>query len=1222
MAWMGLAGCLAIRAAGAAVPDTQGHEFGKWPTIGAVIHDEQQKDLNLDGRDFLIEVWFQPLATLQYKGDILSVLMAKKGADRLAGYSLSYTGSGLGLTLCDQTMELDDDRDFTAEAGLATNEWSYIAVSYSRKARTLTFFKNGRKLKEYTKVELGDLSNREPFSIACSASVGNTPAHCRIREARLWKLSTGVPEGLDALIAAHHRDPGQVSDALTRGAAYSRWVFGPGNDDVTDQGNSGNTLCTMPYGYKGPPALQAFPATPAGKTAYVDNRHPQATDAGAGTREQPFKTIKRGLKATQPGDVLHIGAGVYRESVLPRAGENGKPVTVEGEDGTLITGSDPIPGWERQADGLWTVTNWVGKYEPPMDPKESDARSDAGNLFFVDDEPMDFVKTRLELTPGTWTAEPIMGRGPKTLRLYPLPGTDPNRVPAEITVGRGITLNGFTHLRNLHVTRGGVNLRGRRNLLENCTLSWSPFVCLGIGGQDQIVRNNRILWGANSGVGGSSARLLFENNRLSYNGWRNYGAGWHGGAIKLIPGNTDHVMRNNELCYNDIAAIWYDAWNQGNLIEGNVCRDNSGHGGIFEEISFGNTIRSNLCYNNYGHGLHVAETSEDRLYRNIAFNNYGAGLFFRSGGGEHLNPPQVATALQAEYGEKLDVRRYQGLVTYEREKQLRDMVTEYWCRYSVRSPGKLNTVIENAIFDNWGWGGIEVNQLVRYAKGVPVNTNLINHYAGNVYWNRTNVVIFSNGAHCTRDLDFKTWQELSGQDQDSRFMNPWTNLDKMPAWFRERFTFKEDDFRPIVDVMDGPLANLRKSTARTVLMSRLVRSKTLTRLAFSDPTLFGYLFEMDGQRCVSLWSKGVAERDFLLPGITQVAYESKYLKRTPVNVAEGRVRILVGDDPVTLIGIGETVKEDRSVGLTVPMWNEPGKPVAGKLVLENADPAPREYDLTVGVGAGWTIGNSRIRKTLGAGETLTQDVTLTPPGAVRQGMFRVQVSGTAGKAAVALSRSFGIGSLLVLKPVDRKLTMDGDLSDWDPGIPNGMAEAKEQVVAGAENWKGPDDLSAKVWLRWNEARELYVAIEVTDDQLVVKEGKDAALLSDSVQVMVDVRAEWKHFMKDCTPGTFTLTLVPGTGTQPATATYGRLRVGSIRGVASRKTEKGYIIEVDIHFHTAEVEDPGWVANRAIRLGVLVNDVDGQGRKATIGAWRTAADAADDCSSLTPFMTEK
>ena len=49
--------------------EPQGHHFGKWPAINAVIHDESQKNLNLDDKDFLIEVWFKPLAKLKYKGN-------------------------------------------------------------------------------------------------------------------------------------------------------------------------------------------------------------------------------------------------------------------------------------------------------------------------------------------------------------------------------------------------------------------------------------------------------------------------------------------------------------------------------------------------------------------------------------------------------------------------------------------------------------------------------------------------------------------------------------------------------------------------------------------------------------------------------------------------------------------------------------------------------------------------------------------------------------------------------------------------------------------------------------------------------------------------------------------------------------------------------------------------------------------------------------------------
>ena len=1207
-----------------AVEDNAGHSFGEWPAISAMIHDEFQKNLNLEDKDFLFEIWFSPMPVLPNKGAEPNVLISKKCADLLRGYTLAYEGSHVSLTLCDRNTELVKDHNFSADAGLAIGEWCYLAAAYAHKNKTLTFYKNGVKLKEYTKVELGDLSNKDTFNIGYYENRGSSPAHCRIREARVWKLKGGLPDNMASVVETHNRDTAKVSDLLAKGADYSRWTFSASNEDIADQGNNGNSLCYVPFGYKDRVKLKPFPGKPSGKTCYVDNRNPQASDDGEGTKEKPFRTIKRGLKATYPGDVLHICAGTYREGIYPRAGENGNPVTVEGEEGTIIMGSEPLPGWERKADGIWEIANWTGKYERPADPKESDARSDAGNLIFVDDEPMDFIKTRLELVPGTWTAEPSLERGPKTILLCPLPGIDPAKAQVEITVSGlgGLTANKFTHIKGLRFLRCSAGLRGIGNILENCTIEWVSFVSLGIGGQDQIVRNNRLLWGGNSAVGGSSARLLFENNLLSYNGWRNYGQGWHGGAIKLIPGNTDHIMRNNELCYNDIGTIWYDAWNQGNLVEGNICRDNSGHGGIFDEISFGNTFKNNLCYNNYGHGICIAESHEERLFRNILFNNYGLGISFRGGNYAKEQSPEVRESLNKEFGQKLDVRRYQGFVTYEREKKLRDMVDMYWCRYSARSPEKRNEVAENVIFDNCAAGKIQIGHAFRYGKGKSVSPDIANKYRGNIYWSSTSEKIIND----YELLDLKKWQELSSQDKDSLFMNPYDNMDKMPEWFREKFKIKKDEFRPIGEVMDGCLSNIKKSTARTVLMSRLLRSKTLEQIKFTDPMLFGVYFNMDGKRCASLWSKGVGTRDFIVPGVNQILFESKYLKRKTVETQDSRVSVLVGEAPVTLIGIAREIKEDRSVVIDVPMWTEPGKPIPAKLTLENAGSSSRDYDLTVGVGKGWKIENEKIRKTLAGGEKMALEIPLIPPEDLRQGMFQFNVAGKVSGKEVAVSKSFGIGSLLVLKHVKRGLNMDGDLADWgDMGIPNGIAEAREQVVFGAENWKGTNDLSAKIWLQWHESRELYMAIEVTDDKLVTNHGKDAPLKSDSIQVMVDVRAEWKHYMKECTPGTFMLTLVPGNETNPATASYGRLRVGSIRGVASKKTEKGYIMEVNVHFHTAELEDPGWVAKRPLRIGVLVNDSDdpeGKDRKATIGVWRTADDAAENCASLTTFVTEK
>lgn len=315
-----LAKCYSKEVAGETPLAGEGHEFGKWPAISAMIEDEFQQNLNLDDKDFLLEVWFKPLPPLKAKGDWPNILISKKCADRLPGYTLSYQQGNVMLTLCDRKTELERDLEFRADAGLSTNEWCYLAVGYARAGQKLTFYKNGSKLKEYPNVEVGDLSNRDTFNIGYYENRTSSPAHCRIREARIWKLKGALPNDVEALVAAHYARPQEVAAALTQGAAYSRWVFGPGNDDIEDRGNNGNTLCYLPYGYKERVKIKPFPAQPTGQTRYVDNKNPLAGDGGAGTKDKPFKTIQRGLKATYPGDVLHVCSGLYRESIYPRAG--------------------------------------------------------------------------------------------------------------------------------------------------------------------------------------------------------------------------------------------------------------------------------------------------------------------------------------------------------------------------------------------------------------------------------------------------------------------------------------------------------------------------------------------------------------------------------------------------------------------------------------------------------------------------------------------------------------------------------------------------------------------------------------------------------------------------------------------------------------------------------------------------------------------------------------
>lgn len=74
----------------------------------------------------------------------------------------------------------------------------------------------------------------------------------------------------------------------------------------------------------------------------------------------PVKTIARAVKAAQPGDTVHLAKAVYKESAVfhNRAGEEGKPITLDGHGATL-EGADPLnpADWPEVSPGLFRNDN-------------------------------------------------------------------------------------------------------------------------------------------------------------------------------------------------------------------------------------------------------------------------------------------------------------------------------------------------------------------------------------------------------------------------------------------------------------------------------------------------------------------------------------------------------------------------------------------------------------------------------------------------------------------------------------------------------------------------------------------------------------------------------------------------------------------------------------------------------------------------------------------------
>ena len=103
---------------------------------------------------------------------------------------------------------------------------------------------------------------------------------------------------------------------------------------------------------------------------------PNGDDGAAGTAAAPFRTLAKAAAVLEPGDVCLVRAGTYRETVAPeRSGTAEKPITIKAWPGErpLVTGADPVTGWQRVKGDLWRA------------PLAWDAKH--GNQVFIGGEP-------------------------------------------------------------------------------------------------------------------------------------------------------------------------------------------------------------------------------------------------------------------------------------------------------------------------------------------------------------------------------------------------------------------------------------------------------------------------------------------------------------------------------------------------------------------------------------------------------------------------------------------------------------------------------------------------------------------------------------------------------------------------------------------------------------------------------------------------------------------
>ena len=97
-------------------------------------------------------------------------------------------------------------------------------------------------------------------------------------------------------------------------------------------------------------------------------------DQNEGSASMPYRTISAAAQIAQPGDIITVHNGTYRERITPpRGGESDtKRIIYRAANGDKveIKGSEIITGWENVQQGVWKViipNSFFGSYNPYKD---------------------------------------------------------------------------------------------------------------------------------------------------------------------------------------------------------------------------------------------------------------------------------------------------------------------------------------------------------------------------------------------------------------------------------------------------------------------------------------------------------------------------------------------------------------------------------------------------------------------------------------------------------------------------------------------------------------------------------------------------------------------------------------------------------------------------------------------------------------------------------------
>ena len=303
--------------------------------------------------------------------------------------------------------------------------------------------------------------------------------------------------------------------------------------------------------------LSALALMPAALTAAEFHVSVSGNDAGDGTKTHMLRTISAAARLAQPGDVVTVHEGVYRERVAPpRGGESDtKRIVYQSAPGenVVVTGSEVVKHWQKVQGDAWKLTlpnKFFGDFNPYADLIHGDwygsSRPNHTGAVYLNGDwlletpALDDVLSKTIGKLPLWHAT-VDGAG--TTIWAQFPGVDPNRAEVEINVRKTV----------FSPKNSGVNFITLRGFtLRNAATNWAPPTAGQIGMvsaywcKGWIIENNDIGYSTCCGIALGKYGDEWDNRAESAEGYvgtltRALKNGWNKNTV------GGHTVRNNHI---------------------------------------------------------------------------------------------------------------------------------------------------------------------------------------------------------------------------------------------------------------------------------------------------------------------------------------------------------------------------------------------------------------------------------------------------------------------------------------------------------------------------------------------------------------------------------------------------------------------------------------------------------------------------------------------------